>query len=747
MKRLLILTISCFLLTAVTHAQPLQSLVDSLARRLQPAASSQPETVIYLRSHKDIYVAGEDLWFNAFVLDAKSAALSTLDNVLYVQLVSTQNDSIVWKEIYPIVNGVAAGHVFLPHALPPGDFLLKAYSAHSFLSNRSAFTAATPIQVVTDPRSIKRYGSLSAAAPYSQGKPLQLTIAPTGGQLIAGIPNTIAFKASDPAGVPYIVEGQLLRNDSVVQALQAGHAGIGHFSLTPRLNDRYGIRVNGAPDSVFRLPGVKAAGIQLHVVARGDSLHCMITGARLPAQTVLISLQARGELQAIASGKLSDSLLVRLPQTDLPPGVAVVTVYNEQLQPLCSQPIFIRPQPLNVSFSEVKEQYGPKELVTVRIKTTNAQGKPLPAMLNLRIHDQLFANRKNAQDLRSYYSLSTQLSETLYDPAWYFDGLPDKRSEVVNLLLQLAAPHQYLQTTGNAVLPDSLSGIVLPVGKQPKPGPVSLLAFNYNRTLSQLLVTDNTGAFYLSPELLATGRRFFLKYMAEKEHAIQVADPFALISKAETRQRPVFYGALLPVETAVKPAMDTGSFQYGHLLQEVVVQARGRGFGDRYLGYLDSIAKFEGNTDYIGQCGWLNCPACGSGTKPKEGVKYAELTDKKRSQVTSHPYSFGHDDVRMVTYKYPTYTEDELLKKFKMIMTRGFYQDRVYQSPDYAKEGKATNDMRNSLYWSPLIITDESGEATVQFYTSDIRSGFIGVAEGISRDGALGVGRFGFGVR
>ncbi|WP_276482599.1 hypothetical protein [Paraflavitalea pollutisoli] len=745
MSRLLILALSLLLFTT-THAQRTQSLVDSLASRLQ-AATSQPATTIYLRTHKDIYVAGEDCWFNAFVLDGHTATLSSLDKILFVQLVNPQNDSIVWKEIYPIENGISGGHVFLPHTLPPGPFLFKAYSAHSFYTHQPNFTAATPIQVVNDPRAIKRIGRLAATAPYAKGRPINWQLSPTGGQLIAGIRNTVAFRATNAQGVPISVQGMLFRNDVALQTIQSGHAGIGHFDLTPQSGASYRIVLGGGPDTMFHLPAVKTAGIQLQINTQPDSLLCNIQAAQLPAQTVLISLHARGELQAIAAGKLLDSLLVRFPQADLPPGVAVVTVYNEQLQPLCSQPVFIQPQRLQVSFSEIKPQYGAKEMVTVRIKTTDASGQPVPAMLSLRVHDQLFADRKNAQDLRTHYTLSTQLYETLYDPAWYFDNLPDKRTEAVNLLLQLAAPPRLPLAASHPVVSDSLAATILPAAKQAKPqGPVSLLVFNYNKTQSQLIASDSKGQFYLTPDLLATGRRFFVKYLAEKEHTFSITDPFSLIHLAESKHKAPFCAAVLTVDATDKPVTDTGTFQYGHLLEEVVVKAKGRGYGDRFLGYLDSIAKFEGNTDFVGQCGWLNCPACGSGTKPKEGVRYTELTDKKRNEVTSHPFSFGQGDTRQVVYKYPTYTEAELLKKFKMVMTRGFYQDRLYQSPDYALEDKSANDMRNSLYWSPLIVTNEQGEATIHFYTSDIRSSFIGVVEGVSGHGALGVGRFNFSV-
>jgi len=297
------------------------------------------------------------------------------------------------------------------------------------------------------------------------------------------------------------------------------------------------------------------------------------------------------------------------------------------------------------------------------------------------------------------------------------------------------------------VLADSLQAAVIALNKPGrKKAPVSLLLFNYSKSINQVAMTDSAGNFSLHPEHLSIGQRFFVKYFSEKEHNIIVSDPFAAINKTEIQQHTV--NLLNEREMVVEEqGADTNRLQYGNMLKEIVVATKGRGFGDRYLGYLDSIAKFEGNTDYVGQCGWLNCPACNSGTKPVEGVVYSELIEPKRSQVSSHPYSFGANDMKQGPYHYPTYTETELLQRFKMVITKGFHQHAAFYSPDYDKEDRQMVDTRNALYWNPLIITDDKGEATIRFFTSDIRSGFTGVIEGVSGSGYIGSTTFGFSVR
>ena len=55
-------------------------------------------------------------------------------------------------------------------------------------------------------------------------------------------------------------------------------------------------------------------------------------------------------------------------------------------------------------------------------------------------------------------------------------------------------------------------------------------------------------------------------------------------------------------------------------------------------------------------------------------------------------------------------------------------------------------DARNTLLWSPSVLTDKNGDAIVPFWTSDINTQFIGVVEGTDGLGLLGSNTFEFHV-
>ncbi len=74
-------------------------------------------------------------------------------------------------------------------------------------------------------------------------------------------------------------------------------------------------------------------------------------------------------------------------------------------------------------------------------------------------------------------------------------------------------------------------------------------------------------------------------------------------------------------------------------------------------------------------------------------------------------------------------------KSFKFSETRQFYV------PVYKNKEVSTNigdDFRQTIYWNPIIQTDENGKAKISFYNSDAITSFKIIAEGIKYNGTPG---------
>ena len=83
----------------------------------------------YLSTDRDVYVAGDVIWYSAFCLDAAKGTLSPISGVGYVELHSAS--SMVASGKVALMGGRGAGRLEIPGSLPTGNYRLVAYTAQN----------------------------------------------------------------------------------------------------------------------------------------------------------------------------------------------------------------------------------------------------------------------------------------------------------------------------------------------------------------------------------------------------------------------------------------------------------------------------------------------------------------------------------------------------------------------------------------------------------------------------------------
>ena len=733
--------------------------MDQLAVRLNAHTESQLEASVYLRTIKDIYESMEDLWFKAYLLDAQFITPFHLDKALYVTLVKKNTDSVVWEEKYPIKDGMVDGHIYLDNSLPEGDYILSAYSAHSFYRERP-FYALRTIKLIRQTSSLLKKNIADTSINAHQQQKLQFSILPEGGQIVSGVKNRIAFKAVGENGEPVDVSGKLFQGEITINEFRSIHAGMGSFYFTPVPGAQYHIRLDAPKtDTLYPLPLIKDKGLAIHLLRREkDTLVFKIFQSYASvAQSIFLRLQIRGRVQVIASGVLKDSLQLKIPTTNSPQGIAEVTLFDQVMRPLAERLVYLNPdKSLNITTTLSKAMYKTREKVSLQIKTSDKDGRPVQASIGVNVYDKLYHNLEDAQDILTHYYLSTQLKGKIYDPGYYFNNTNKDRNEALDVLLLTQGWRCYLWNEDELkkiknrkqIFTDSIRGRLMAVNaKRNKPKVQVLVAFSTDEHEKRTVFTDNMGGFVLAPEDFVKGRWSYLQRLdpSKEEYTVYVEDQFKAIreiSKKIQNNYPLGRKAI----TEKKDDIPAGRISMGTInLNEVSVVAKKHGvFRDKYIGRLDSLAKLDGNTDFVSpNSNWLNVPVGTTGTRPVEGQKYTIWTGNN-PVPTSVPFSFGTGDFKEIIYHYPKFTEDELLKKFKLTRIKGYYEKREFYQPDYDKEPNSLPDYRNTLLWAPDVVTDKNGQATLEFYCSDINSSFQGIIEGVGGEGLLGKNEFHF---
>ncbi len=99
-----------------------QSSWDSL-----PKFKTIPQEKIYLHFDKPYYVAGDRMWFRAYLVDANTHHADSASRAVYVELISGA-DSLVQRIKIPYWRGVFAGSILLNEMLPEGNYTVRAYT-------------------------------------------------------------------------------------------------------------------------------------------------------------------------------------------------------------------------------------------------------------------------------------------------------------------------------------------------------------------------------------------------------------------------------------------------------------------------------------------------------------------------------------------------------------------------------------------------------------------------------------------
>lgn len=98
-------------------------IVENLARQLM----AYPQEKIYVHNDKTYYIAGEEVWFRAHLVNGMSHMPDTASRYVYAELIDPLDSIVNRVKIRPEA-GVYQGHLSLPEELPEGEYHLRFYT-------------------------------------------------------------------------------------------------------------------------------------------------------------------------------------------------------------------------------------------------------------------------------------------------------------------------------------------------------------------------------------------------------------------------------------------------------------------------------------------------------------------------------------------------------------------------------------------------------------------------------------------
>ena len=741
----------------------------------QEETPSECRELLYLQTDKGIYETGEDLWFKTYTLDAQSLALSDRSKTLFVEMLNAK-DSIVWQEKYPILSGIAEGHVYVDKDLKEGDYRIHAYTRFSFLNDTLRPVYPKKIRVI---KSIAYKGTNT---PQEKDQPVaRLSFFPEGGYLIDGIPTKVAFKALDAKGMPAKVAGRLLENGKDIAKLESVHDGMGFVFILPIKGASYKAVLSDGRE--FPFAEVVSSGLSVHLRKQTDEyLEFLLSQPKgAAAQAIKLEGKMRGGLCCTATGTLSERLKIRIPLKEFPmQGIAEFTLYNADGQPMAERLVYIHPErKLHIELNTDSARYFTRGKGKLNVKVTDEAGNPVQAHLGLSIFDRAYQNELNPENMLSYCYLSTEIKGNIHNPAYYFDSNNKDRQAALDLLLLTQGWRRYVwekadsATLADCFLSDEIKGKQI-IGKKKQKELANggqLIQVSGPSTKSQFIIVDSLGRFTVSTDQMIAlrGGYVYLKPMLDKDEykpSIVVEESFY---KADSLRKSCqsFFACMNPSLVVSDLALDYPviSQDSSILLSEITVTGKkGRIFRDKMMGRLDSLAQISIGVSWVCGCksdcgtflndykGYSHHPIGCPGAPPKKrvppviGETYALIKYEPVGKKGGWNDGWIITAMDHVTYQGEEFTEEELLRMNNLWRVKGYYGTREFYQPDELDVQSPLPDARNVLLWKPDIITDEKGEAEVEFFCSDTNTNFMGVIEGTDGIGNIGTSRCEFRV-
>lgn len=406
-------TVSC------CYAQRFDSLVNQYNAKF-------PQEKIYLHFDNNSYLPGSDIGFKAYLMDGPEP--SKLNRNLYTDWYDSDGNLLA-HQTSPILLSSAFGTFSIPIAYKGNAVTMIAYTGW-MLNFDSAFLFRKQITILQP----------KVSSPVASSLPsYRLQFFPEGGEMVSGLTSFVAFKATDGYGNPFAVKA-VIRNDKdeEITRFQSVHDGMGKFALIPDTGAYYAEWTT--PDGIVRrtsLPKVLSDGITMQVNTIDQS--CFIRMYRsaelmpsLRKLTMVMTINQQIVSQTTVDLTNTFSTQIKIPLSNLPSGIATITLLNSYQEPVCERVIFINNEEYKfnaaIRFDTINTEKLAKNVVEIVLPDT------IPVNMSFAITNDDFTE-ESTDPIYSSLLLSADIKGKIHNPIFYFTSPKETAQPLLDLVM------------------------------------------------------------------------------------------------------------------------------------------------------------------------------------------------------------------------------------------------------------------------------------------------------------------------
>lgn len=435
MKKLLSIFAVATLLFAFTINE---DMADSIVNQFNKYMGAYPQEKAYLHLDKPYYTAGETIWLKAYLIEAVTNILDTASIPLNVELIDNQLGRVVEKKILRLEEGMAAANFELPDSLHSGYYRLRAYT--NWMRN---FDESL---MFSKEFKVHKIGEEIMPVKFN-AQEIDFQFFPEGGQIVEGMDNKVAFKATDKVGNGVDVTGVVVSDkEDTVMVFGSEHLGMGVFNFRAVPGETYSakIKYRNIFEKEVAFPAIEKEGFIMGVEAVADkNLIRMYVGHNEKktkgSGDIVVVGQSQGRICYVARTPAHNrAMSVKIPKDKFPEGVAQFTAFDETGRPRCERLVYIYKEDyVNVSITSDKKSYQPREEVKLEIEAKDMDGQPVVGNFSVVVSDgKQVLIPPHEENILTYLLLSSDVKGKIEQPDYYFSQTkPEVRRHMDILLL------------------------------------------------------------------------------------------------------------------------------------------------------------------------------------------------------------------------------------------------------------------------------------------------------------------------
>ena len=615
---------------------------------------------------------------------------------------------------------------------------------------------------------------------------------PEGGHAPFSTDIKMAFKAMNQNGLSEEIKGQVFDEQGNAYAnFESVHLGMGSFRMYYMSGKKYyAVCTNRANVSKrFEMPVASENTVSLKTMWNDKLLRVTLSKSpdyKLSPQACLVA-HIRGVV--LYAQPWNDSLgYLNFEKDFFPAGIIHFLLIDEHRNILSERLVF---SSQNSTFAKVdisldKEKYNPRDKIKMAIRITDENRVPLTGNVSLSVVDKKDAGIDTTSNIISTLLLSSELKGYIESPGSYLQKENKQATFALDVLMMTQGWRRYN-------VPDILKGKIVKelqyavetenkvTGKAEglfsslKEGGISLLAMKDSVIGTSLTQPDKNGKFVFKNMEYPEGTKYIVQALTKKGSRkvfieLDAPEPFPALTipmpgsipkkqleneyasdidqkhQIEDGMR-IYNLAEVLVTANRKMNLKTQSPYYSVNSSKVLTSEDVE--KSNIISVFDLLRRIPGLALVGNEVRHRNAvPLVVLDNVPEENFDYDKINVNDISDVfLSPPISamsiFGGRAVGgaiVINTKKGFVESNKMNSNIQVYSPVGYKQTVEFYSPVYAtpKEKESTvPDLRTTIYWSPNVRVDSSGNANINFYAADFPTRYEVVLEGVSSEGHI----------